>query len=391
MRTPSPVGMVLAALALSSCAPAKQAPRTPKQLPVLALSQQPTLQIGVMEGDVHYTFQDVVSVLPLPSGEVVVSDGGAGEITVYAPDGTYVRRWGGRGKGPGEFRALSRIYAGAGDSIMAEDGVTARVSVFDTTGDFARQVDARELSGDSLFRMDAWLYRRFWVDGAPRAAARARVKRTLDELPSPTSAPGYRVVRVASDGRLWVREPGTTPDGTRTWTVFTAQGAPQAVIDMPGHFQPLYFGQKRVFGRWLGESDVNFVRAYDVERTGRTAATPQWLSAPPDTVTAPPADEKQVRTEIVAAIKTMAGAQEIHYATHMTYTTEIDSLKWEQPENVTVDFVNANARGWSAVFTHRGFDRICGLGYGFNIPPGWQPGMVLCAPPAAAAATAQER
>jgi hypothetical protein len=32
------------------------------------------------------------------------------------------------------------------------------------------------------------------------------------------------------------------------------------------------------------------------------------------------------------AIRQMASAQEIHYASHMTYTTETDSLTWERPE-----------------------------------------------------------
>jgi hypothetical protein len=231
--------------------------------------------------------------------------------------------------------------------------------------------------------MDSWLYGRFWVEGAPGAAARARVKSTLDHLPRPTTGPGYRVVRVAADGRLWVREPDVSADGTRTWTVLGATGTPEAVIGMPGRFEPLYFGQKRILGRWLGESDVNFVRAYGVENTGREAPTPQWLAAGRDTTTVPPADEKEVRKEIVGAIRTMAMAQEMHYADHYTYTTDTDSLKWDEPENVTVDFVHANQRGWAAVFTHPGFDRVCGLAYGADIPPGWMPGAVVCGPPVA--------
>ena len=386
MRTPSPAATAFVALVLSSCAPGKrQVARsvTPTQLPVLALSQKPTLEIGVMEGDAHYTFQSIVGVVPLSSGDLVVSDGGSDEITLYAPDGTYLRRWGRRGEGPGEFRVLSGAWVGPGDSIMGEDGVTARVSVFDSTGEFARQVDGLRLSGDSVFRLDAWLYGRFWVDGAPRADARARVKEVLDHLPPPTSAPGYRIVRVAADGELWVREPGAKPDGTRTWTVLTAAGEPRAILCVPGRFEPLYFGKARVLGRWLGQSDVNFVRAYGMEDTGRKARTPDWLRAMSDTTTVAPVDEKEVRAEIVMAVKTMASAEEIHWATHSTYTTEVDSLKWERPKDVMVDFIHADARGWAAVFTRPGFDRLCGLAYGADPPSGWTPGRILCGPPAA--------
>lgn len=387
LRIPSHAAVAFLALVLAACAPPEHAPHTPLQLPVLALSQKPTLQIGVMEGDAHYTFASVADVLPLPSGEIVVSDGGAQELTLYSPEGTFVRRWGGRGQGPGEFRALSRLYPGTGDSILALDNVTQRVSVFDTAGDYAREMPVRELSGDSVFPGDVWLYGRFWVDGAMAAGARARVRQALDELPPPRSAPGYRVVRVASDGRLWAREPKVTAGGMRVWTVLSAAGEPQALIDIPERFEPQYLGAKRLLGRWRGESDVNFVRAYAVEKTGRQAPTPAWLAGPPDTTTMAPADEKEVRAQILAGVRSMAVKQEIYYAGHYSYTTSIDSLEWEPSGGLTADFVNAGPRGWAAVFTRPDFDRVCALAYGANAPAGWQPGMLVCAPPTSPTST----
>jgi hypothetical protein len=382
-RTADRAILLLAVAAAWGCAPVEQGSRMPGDLPVLALSAEPSLEIGVMEGDEHYTFQDVVDVLPLPSGELAISDGGASELTLYAPDGTFLRRFGGRGQGPGEFRGLSRIYPWSGDSVLALDNMTQRVSVFDSAGGFARQMPARSLSGDSVFAMDVWLYGRFWVDGAVDASARTRVKRALDRLPPPTTAPGYREVRVASDGRLWIREPASGAEGLRTWTVAGADGRPQALIDIPRSFDPRYLGAKRLVGRWLGDDDVNFVRAYAVEETGRRRATPGWLSAaPPDAGPTPATDEKEIRAQIAAGLKTLASAQEIHYASHSSYTADIDSLGWERPEGMMVDFVNADRRGWVAVFTHPGFDRICGLGYGFTVPPGWPPGAIICGPAA---------
>ena len=277
---------------------------------------------------------------------------------------------------------LSRLYPLGGDSIMALDGVTDRASVFDTVGDFSRQVAVEDLSGDTLFRADVWLYGRYWVDGGLKADVRTRVEEALDRLPAPVSAPGYRLVKVAADGRLWIREPGMSADGMRRWTVVSATGDPQAAIDIPEQFDPQYLGTDRLVGRWIGESDVNFVRAYDVADTGTKEPTPMWLAAPPDSTTAPPADEKEVRAQIVGALKALASAQEIHYASHYTYTSNVDSLQWERPEGLTVDFVNAGPQGWVAVFTHPGFDRICGMGYGFTVPPGWRPGMIICGPPA---------
>ena len=74
-------------------------------------------------------------------------------------------------------------------------------------------------------------------------------------------------------------------------------------------------------------------------------------------------------------------AQEIHYSTEMSYTTEIAALDaFERPEGIGIDFVIGDARGWAAVFTHPSLDRLCALAYGFNIPPGWMPGSVVCGP-----------
>jgi hypothetical protein len=119
---------------------------------------------------------------------------------------------------------------------------------------------------------------------------------------------------------------------------------------------------------------------------------PGWLRGDESAVTSEAApDEAELTSLMVGAIKSMATAQEIHYSRNLSYTPSIAALdEFEEPEGVGVDFVAANTRGWSAVFTHPAIDRVCGLAYGFDIPPGWTPGMVVCGPvtgpsPAAAA------
>lgn len=368
-------------VALAACSEART-PVGAHAVPVLSLGA-PDLEIGVLEGDERYTFQDVTGLLPRPSGGVVVADGGTSELTLYAPDGTFVRRWGGRGEGPGEFRMLSRVYPWPGDSLAALDGSTDRLSVFDSAGSFGRQMPASGLSGDTLFALDVWLYGRFWVDGALDGDARARVRAALDGLNPPPSGPGYRVVRVASDGRLWIREPGARPDGTRPWTVLSASGTPEAVVDVPARLDPQYLGAGRLLGRWRGTSDVHFVRGYRIEDSGRTGPPPAWLSVPRDRAPSGVPAPSDFLDAIRGALKSMAVAQEIHYAGHGTYTAEIDSLDWERPEDVVADVVTAGTRGWTAVFTHPAIDRMCGLGYGYTVPPGWPNGAVVCGPPAA--------
>jgi hypothetical protein len=354
---------------LAACA-GDDAPTASPGVPVFTLSEEPALEIGVMEGDPEYLFQEVASVLRLPSGELAVSDAGALEVTVYREDGTFARRWGGRG-----------IYADEGGSILALDSWTGRISAFAADGAFSHQLDAADLTGDTLFPLDVWLHGRFWVDGALDAPERTAVRTALDGIPAPP--PGeHRVVRVARDGRLWVREPQITDKGHRTWTILTPAGVPEAVIGLPTRFDPQDMTTSEIAGRWVGERDVHFVRVYDLEPSEARALPPAWLSGsqvPGDKGASP--DDEEFMTRIRDAIRQMASAQEIHYSTHYTYSAALDSLSWERPEGITVDIVTADRRGWVGVFAHPALDFICGLGYGASVPPGWPPGSVVCGPP----------
>jgi hypothetical protein len=254
------------------------------------------------------------------------------------------------------------------------------VLVFDSAGTYARQFSALDVSADSVFALDSWLHGRYWVEGGLRPAERAPVRAALDALPPPSTLPGFRMVRIAADGRLWIREPDVSPAGTRAWTIVDPSGRASSVVELPGRLDPLEIERERVTGRWRGESDVNFVRTYSIARRAIRGHHPRGSPAPSAPPTGPAPTEEEFTLSIRNAIKRMASAEEIYYATHMTYTAEADSLDWERPEGVEVTFLQGNARAWSAAFTHPAFDRVCALAYGFDVPAGWQPGRVLCSP-----------
>ena len=379
------VPLALLGCLLAGCSTPER-PQGWNDLPELRLSDERTLEIGMVEGDENYLFQEITSVVRLASGNLVVADGGSSELALYAPDGSFVRRWGGQGEGPGEFRLLSRVYPLGPDSLIALDQWTARLSIFDTAGVFARQVALADHSSDPDFPMDVWLYRRYWIEGALGEAERAGVKAVLDGLPPPRSGPGYRVVRVALDGRLWIREPALSPARTRAWTVIAPDGAPEAVIDIPIDFDLQTIRGNEVLGRWTGESDVHFVRVFRVGPTADVRAAPLWMMETP-VEAVPGLDQETFMNAIRSAIRTLASAQEIHYARAGTYTARLDSLEWARPEGVVVDLAIAGSRGWGAVFTHPGLDRICSLFYGFTMPPGWTPGAIICGPSGPATTT----
>jgi hypothetical protein len=376
------VAVVAVWMWLAGCASGSEA-AAPSGLALVRADSLPTLEIGKLEGDPDYTFESVAGTAHLPSGALVVADRGANRVSIFAKDGTAIRHFGRAGGGPGEFKDMIGVWV-RGDTIEAADGELRNILVFDSAGAYVRQFPAVQASRDSLFPIDSWLHGRFWVQGARDADARVAVRAALDRLPPP---PRYRLVRVADDGSLWLREPERAADGMRAWLVTDPAGKPSRMVELPDRFDPLEMRGGSVSGRWLGDSDVNFVRVYSIPTSGASAAATAWLTPHAATSAPPPPTDAEFRAATRDVIRKMASAEEIHYSTHRTYTAELDSLKsWQKPESMDVDVQAANARGWSAVFSSPALDRICALGYGGGIPGGWTPGMVLCAPPRAAAA-----
>lgn len=90
-------------------------------------------RIGVVEGAPEYTFFRIADLAVGPNREVLVLDGGAKTVSVYDSLGTFIRRFGGEGSGPGEFLAPSRIRTQS-DQVMVFDGRNARLTSFDLSG-----------------------------------------------------------------------------------------------------------------------------------------------------------------------------------------------------------------------------------------------------------------
>jgi hypothetical protein len=105
------------------------------------VSAEPSLDIGVVEGDSVYQLFRVTGALMTSVGGVLVANSGNGEIRFFDSDGVFQRSTGRKGGGPGEFEDLMWILRTRGDSLMAYDWRYRRVSILSPQGDFVRSFE----------------------------------------------------------------------------------------------------------------------------------------------------------------------------------------------------------------------------------------------------------
>lgn len=96
------------------------------------------LQIGSADGDEPFLFSRISGAVRLSSGVVVVANQSSGELRWFSAKGDWLRSRGRMGDGPGEFRGLRRILRLPGDSILAEDGLSSRMTLYDSAGTLVR-------------------------------------------------------------------------------------------------------------------------------------------------------------------------------------------------------------------------------------------------------------
>ncbi|WP_420128181.1 hypothetical protein [Longimicrobium sp.] len=102
------------------------------------LSEEPTLQIGVADGDTLYQLDGVRDAVRLGDGRIVVANGGSHQLRWYGADGRHAASAGREGGGPGEFRTLRTLRLLPGDSVLAYDLGAFRLSWFGPDGRFVR-------------------------------------------------------------------------------------------------------------------------------------------------------------------------------------------------------------------------------------------------------------
>lgn len=198
---------------------------------------RPLLEIGTAIGDPDYQLDGAIGAVRLSTGDIVIGDGGSGELRLYDSDGTFVWRAAGEGEGPGEHQFLSFVGVLAGDTLVSYDIALDRVQIFDADGELVRTI-----------RVEAP-----WRESRPRAAVGISGRHLVMNFTDGGEMPEGGVVR-------W--------PGIRIATLDLSDETIQAVSDFPG--------AERVIRRY-GESVANI--GYDFGKEPQFAVAPGTLAA----------------------------------------------------------------------------------------------------------------
>jgi hypothetical protein len=97
----------------------------------------------------------------------------------------------------------------------------------------------------------------------------ARIRGDRKDIPFPNYKPAIRSFLLAQNGDLWINRIGDSAVTSQTsWHVYSPTGRPRGVANLPRRFRPFYIVGDRIYGRELGELDVNQVAVYRFTGTG---------------------------------------------------------------------------------------------------------------------------
>jgi sugar lactone lactonase YvrE len=94
-------------------------------------------------GDGPDTFNQPSAVIVAPNGDIFVADGHGGKsnarIVKFSKDGTFLKTWGKKGSGPGEFDTPHSLAFDSRGRLYVGDRGNSRIQIFDQEGNFLQQ------------------------------------------------------------------------------------------------------------------------------------------------------------------------------------------------------------------------------------------------------------
>ena len=107
------------------------------------IGPEPTVSIGVLEGEEPYMLHHVSHAARLSDGRIAVANAGPSEVRMFDASRSHLLTWGRSGEGPGEFMGLDHAGRWPGDSIVTWFTSGRRISIFDSDGNYGRTFGLR--------------------------------------------------------------------------------------------------------------------------------------------------------------------------------------------------------------------------------------------------------
>jgi len=355
---PTLVALSLGTLAASACA---AAPEPAKPLSEWVLDSVPRRSVGDSDGGDSSTFVRITDARVLPSGVLVVADGGASAVYFYDPSGAEIARTGRKGRGPGEFEGAISLAANDSASVAVWDPTLMRWSLASPSS--ASEADATTAAvGDA-----AWVHAGILVrseHGAVPAWAPALLQALAD------SGSRARMAFVDETGILWVHR----DTGRREWVAYVAEDGRAAAaigyVTVPAGLRVRQITGRTVLGVQTDSAGFESVLELAYERPVLKVARMEAAAAP--------AVDSAARNALMVAMRGAVVAQEMNYAERSSYTLSADSLNLEMPTGTRLAIISADARGWSGVGVQLASGYSCGMFVGVSPPRGWGEGKTRC-------------
>lgn len=188
----SPVAQDFATIVERAMHSVRKVPQSPPpQGHALTLGSRASVEIGSRDDDGELL--DVIGATRLPSGNIAIADRGLYEVRVYSRQGRLIGKSGRRGEGPGDFVNVTRLWRGAGDTLMVFDMAQKRVSLFSSTGQYIwswpRIAATSRVTIDGAFSDGTLLAE---LDIVPAAPVRTGIERRSKHLARVTPNGGVR-------------------------------------------------------------------------------------------------------------------------------------------------------------------------------------------------------
>lgn len=109
-----------------------------------------TEELSIPDTDgLHYILIRPRDILVRSDGDIFVSDKKENDIKVFDRKGCFLRIIGRKGRGPGEFEAISSLFFMSGD-LAVFDGTSRRITLFSPQGEYLRSISTAALEIDEI-------------------------------------------------------------------------------------------------------------------------------------------------------------------------------------------------------------------------------------------------